>query len=100
MTEFTQNVIAIIQSIPSGKVMTYGDVALRAGNNKAARAVSYILKSRSKIDRLPWHRVVGKGGILRIQDPIGFQLQKSLLESEGIKISEGDSIYLMKYRCL
>ena len=37
MTEFTQNVIDIINEIPAGKVMTYGGIARAAGNSRAAR---------------------------------------------------------------
>ena len=88
MTEFTKEVIKTIKSIPPGKVMSYGNVADAAGNNRAARAVTYILRSRSKIDELPWHRVIGKTGQLRIKDPEGYQLQKHLLESEGVVVSD------------
>lgn len=101
MTEFSAEVIRIIKSIPEGKVMSYGLVADLAGNNRASRAVSYILRSRSKIDHLPWHRVVGKTGQLRIKDPEGYQLQKDLLQSEGVVVNLSGivdmEIYCMKY---
>lgn len=39
MTDFTREVIQIIQKIPYGKVMTYGQIALMAGNPWGARQV-------------------------------------------------------------
>lgn len=48
MTPFTERVIHIIQSIPEGKVMTYGGVARAAGSPRGARQVVRILHSMSK----------------------------------------------------
>jgi len=92
VTEFTKEVINVIQSIPYGKVTSYGAIADRAGNPRGARAVVYILRSRAKADNLPWYRVVGKTGQIRIQSPEGFLTQKSLLEKEGVVVSEKGSI--------
>lgn len=97
MTEFTKQVIQVIKSIPSGKVMSYGQVADAAGNKRAARAVTYILRSRSKIDDLPWHRVIGKSGQIKIQDPEFYLLQKHLLEQEGVFVSENGLIDMKLY---
>lgn len=97
MTDFTKQVIQIIQSIPSGKVMSYGAVADLAGNSRAARGVSYILRSRSKLDKLPWHRVIGKTGQLRIKDPEGYLLQKHLLEQEGVYVSDSGLVDMDVY---
>ncbi|MBN2656635.1 MAG: MGMT family protein [Spirochaetales bacterium] len=83
MTDFTQAVIRIISSIPEGKVMAYGQIAAMAGNHRGARQVSWILRSSSKFD-LPWHRVLnGRGGI-SLPDHDGGNLQRDLLEKEGI----------------
>lgn len=84
---FTEKVIIIIQNIPSGSILTYGAIANYAGNPRASRQVSYILHSSSKKYALPWHRVVGKDGILKLQDPLGKQMQIDLLTSEGIEVS-------------
>ena len=98
MTDYTKEVIRVIKAIPVGKVMSYGQVADVAGNNRAARGVVYILRSRSKIDDLPWHRVIGKSGQIRIKDPEGYLLQKHLLEAEGIVVSESGLINMELYR--
>ncbi len=85
MTEFTKEVIEIIQSIPKGKVMTYGQIAVCAGNPRGARQVSRILHSMSEKNNLPWHRVINsKGGISLTGEP-GF-IQAQMLSQEGIPV--------------
>ena len=98
MTDYTKKVIKILKSIPAGKVMSYGQVADQAGNNRAARAIVYILRSRSKVDHLPWHRVIGKTGQIGIKDPEGYLLQKYLLEAEGVYVSESGLVDMTVYR--
>ncbi len=97
MTEFTKEVIRIIKSIPPGKVASYGEVADHAGNNRAARAVVYILRSYSKSESLPWHRIIGKTGQIRIKNPEGYLTQKKLLESEGIPVSDSGMVDMKIY---
>ena len=85
MTEFTEKVIAIIQNIPRGKVMTYGQIAVYADNPRGSRQVSRILHSMSDKYNLPWHRVINsKGGISLTGEP-GF-VQGEMLSSEGIDV--------------
>lgn len=85
MESFTDQVIQLILQIPYGTVVSYGKLAELAGNKRAARQVSYILHSSSQKYNLPWHRVVGKGGQVRIHDLLGQQMQIDLLKSEGIE---------------
>ena len=78
---FTEKVYSIVKKIPKGSVLTYTEVASRAGNAKAVRAVGNIL-NRNYDPSIPCHRVVrsdGKtGGYNR------GQLQKMrLLQKEG-----------------
>lgn len=85
MTDFTEQVLEVIKSIPFGHVMTYGQIAAYAGNPRGARQVSRILSSMSNKHGLPWHRVINsKGGISLTGEP-GFT-QAELLSSEGIKV--------------
>lgn len=97
MTLFTQAVIEIIQKIPKGKVMTYGQIAQLAGQKKGARQVVRILHSMSDAYQLPWHRVVNKSGKIGIGAQDGYQLQKALLLGEGITFSSEDIINLSEY---
>jgi methylated-DNA-protein-cysteine methyltransferase related protein len=59
---FTDAVIAVIESIPAGEVMTYGEVAVEAGFPGAARAVGTLLAHSD--NSLPWWRVVASNGRL------------------------------------
>ncbi len=77
---------AVLKSIPRGSIMSYGEVALRAGFPRGARTVVWVLKTCSEKDALPWHRVVRKDHRIAIKDPEGHFLQWKLLEAEGWKV--------------
>ena len=98
MTPFTEEVIRIIKHIPRGKVMTYGQIAGEAGSPRGARQLVRILHSMSEKYDLPWHRVMNaKGELPNIGGMKPFR-QKSLLEAEGVEVSEDFKIDLSKYR--
>lgn len=98
MQPFTQRVIAIIQQIPEGRVMTYGQVAEQAGSRRGARQVVRILHSMSSAHNLPWHRVVNAKGEVAIPDDEGRFLQMMHLQEEGVEVSDGGKIDLERYR--
>ncbi|WP_028584363.1 MGMT family protein [Desulfogranum mediterraneum] len=91
---FTNQVISIIHSIPPGRVSTYGMVAAMAGNSRAARQVARILHSSSAREDLPWHRVINRQGRISLPPFQGYELQKSLLEAEGVVFDSGDRVEL------
>jgi methylated-DNA-protein-cysteine methyltransferase-like protein len=92
MTEFTERVIQVIKSIPEGKVLSYGSIAGLAGSPRGARQVTRTLHTMSKKHNLPWHRVVNSKGKISLKDPLGYEEQKHLLESEGVVFSCDDRI--------
>ncbi len=96
-SDFTEKIIRIIKNIPNGKVLTYGFIAKLAGNPRAARQVSWILHSSSKKYNLPWHRVINSKGNIALNSIEDREYQKSLLEQEGIVITEGFRVDLKKY---
>lgn len=98
MKPFTVNVIKIVQSIPSGKVMTYGQIAKAAGNSRGARQVVRILHSMSEKYYLPWHRVVNASGKITIPTEEGKLCQKQLLQTEGILFENDEKLALNIYR--
>lgn len=98
MQPFTQRVVAIIQAIPEGKVMTYGQIAEHAGSRRGARQVVRILHSLSSIHNLPWHRVVNAKGEIAIMDEEARYMQILYLNAEGVKTSEDGRVELDKYR--
>lgn len=62
MERFSDAVVAVIEAIPVGEVMTYGEVAAEAGFPGSARAVGTLL-GRSG-GELPWWRIVNAAGRL------------------------------------
>ncbi|MFA5032495.1 MAG: methylated-DNA--[protein]-cysteine S-methyltransferase [bacterium] len=94
---FYQRVIKAIKDIPKGKVATYGQVALVAGNSRAARQVPYILHSSTKKYALPWHRVVSSKGSISLKPKKGYELQMKLLKKEGIVFDKKNCIDLKKF---
>ncbi len=58
---FAEKVYAVVAKIPRGKTLTYAEVARRAHNPKAYRAVGNIL-NKNRDPKMPCHRVVRTGG--------------------------------------
>ncbi|WP_042463405.1 MGMT family protein [Neobacillus dielmonensis] len=98
MTPFTEKVVKIIQHIPEGKVMTYGQIAKLAGSPRAARQVVRVLHSMSWKYHLPWHRVINAKGQIALQEDDSYQEQRLSLEAEGVEIGLGGVIDLGKYQ--
>ena len=71
-----------MRSIPKGKVATYGQVAAAAGYPLYHRHVAQLL--RRTHTGLPWQRVVGAGGEIKLKFEAGME-QRMRLEMEGVK---------------
>lgn len=71
-----------IASIPKGKVATYGQVAAAAGYPLYHRAVARLLRTDAP-GRLPWQRVVGAGGEIKLPLEAGAE-QRLRLRMEGV----------------
>lgn len=97
MNLFTEQAIKVILSVPSGKVLSYGRVALLAGSPYAARQVGWILSGMTQSYELPWHRIVNAKGKISMRDPISYQEQKIRLEAEGIVFLDDDTLNLKNY---
>lgn len=81
---FTEKVRAVVAVIPKGRVLTYKQVAIRAGRAKAFRAVGNIL-NKNFDPNIPCHRVVRSdgraGGYNR-----GSKIKILRLKAEGVKL--------------
>jgi methylated-DNA-protein-cysteine methyltransferase-like protein len=75
-------IVAAIRKIPRGKVATYGGVASGAGYPRAARQVVSVLR-RSFGLGLPWQRVLGSGGEIKLRGDSAME-QRLRLEAEGV----------------
>jgi len=79
---FADKVRDVVRKIPKGKTMTYKEVATKAGNPKAARAVGAIM--RSNLNRgIPCHRVIYSDGRLGQYNRGGTLRKKAILKAEG-----------------
>lgn len=84
MKTFKDNVFAAVKKIPKGSVLTYGEVARRAGNPKATRAVGNILRTNYD-PAIPCHRVVRSDGTLGNYNRGGATHKRKLLLMEGVR---------------
>lgn len=80
--KFADKVHTIVRKIPKGKTMTYKQVAAKAGNPKAARAVGAIMRTNHD-DSIPCHRVVREDGTPGGYNRGGMPAKKQLLIREG-----------------
>lgn len=78
---FTQKVREIVRKIPSGKTLTYLEVARLAGNPRACRAVGTIL-SKNYDPEIPCHRVIRSDGGMGGYNRGGIMRKKEILEAE------------------
>lgn len=97
---FKQNVLQIVRQIPKGRVTTYGTIAALAGVPRGARLVGGVMHytSTGEDENLPWFRVINRQGFISIKcldHPK--QLQKTLLEQEGVEVSKDFVVDLQKY---
>ena len=76
----------LMAQLPSDKVTTYGDLAAMAGSSQAARVVGGI--AHTGPIELPWHRLVNARGGLAVGFPGGQDVQRQLLEQDGIECDE------------
>ena len=57
-----EKIYEVVRNIPKGKVATYGQVAILAGNPRLARVVGYALHVNPDTSTIPCHRVVNREG--------------------------------------
>lgn len=77
----SEAILGVIRSIPKGKVASYSAIAAAAGFPRHHRLVVQLLRVHGRA--LPWQRVVGAGGIIKLR--MGSALDQRLrLEMEGV----------------
>src|SRR5216110_2605561 len=94
-----QDIYAVIRRIPRGRVATYGQIATLAGLDGHARQVGYALHALPSGSGLPWHRVINaKGEISPRSAGDSHELQRMLLEAEGVKFDLAGRVELKRFR--
>ena len=99
MSKFSEKVIQVVNSVPHGTVVSYGQVALYIGVPRAARQVGWIL-NRNEGKDLAWWRVINNQGRISIKGckyntP---ELQRKLLQAEGIHVDKEFNLDIEHYR--
>ena len=88
----------MVRQIPQGKVATYGQIALLAGNPRWARVVGYALHVNPDPDNIPCYRVVNRLGQVSCAFAFGGKnRQIELLQNEGITVVDG-RVDMSKYQ--
>ena len=85
---YREKVYELVRTIPSGRVMTYGQIAEILGEGYTARTVGYVMHGANS-ENVPWQRVVNaKGGCSTGRFTLPVDLQQKMLEDEGVEFSE------------
>lgn len=83
MRSFSDKVRDVVRAIPKGTVMTYKEVAIAAGNPRAARAVARVMAANYDLN-VPCHRVVRTDGALGGYNRGGITKKREILQAEGV----------------
>lgn len=89
----------VVQGVPRGRVITYGQVARAAGLAGRARQVGYAMAALPDDHDVPWHRVINaRGEVSRRAGGTAFEsLQRALLEAEGVVFDAVGRVDLERY---
>lgn len=91
-SNFSQKVIKLALSIPSGRVTTYGLITAAAGgHHMLSRMITNILGKSDQVDRIPFHRIVYSNGQVWL-DPKHPSSRKKLYYKEGIKLDKNNKV--------
>ena len=93
-----EKIYDVVRRIPEGKVATYGQIAMLAGNPRWARAVGYALHANPEPGVIPCHRVLNRFG--RVAPAFAFggeERQAEMLRAEGVEVSRDGYVDLDRY---
>lgn len=87
VSPFSKAILNALRKVKSGKTVTYGELAERAGFKGSARAVGSVMAKNETPLIIPCHRVIRSDGALGgFSGPGGVTLKKRMLELEGAVI--------------
>ena len=92
-----EKIYTVVNSIPSGLVMTYSQVALYSGVTNPRLVGNARFRLDETHRNIPWQRVVNSRGKISDRSQEQMKNQKNLLESEGVCFDENDRIDLDIY---
>ena len=86
--------LEIADSIPPGKVMSYGQIAALMGRPKNSRLIGKIMSMQDRYGNHPCHRVVNSAG----RTVPGWTEQRELLEAEGVEFKSNGNVDMRRFR--
>lgn len=90
---------SMVKKIPRGRVATYGQIAELAGLEGHARQVGYALHNLPARSDVPWHRVINAQGEISPRSAgDSHELQRMLLEAEGVVFDKRGRVELKRFR--
>ena len=93
---YRERVFRIVRMIPSGRVMTYGQIAELLGEGYTPRTVGFVMHSSD--DKTPWHRVINAQGATSTRGLVlPHDKQQRMLEAEGVVFNERGRCSLQQY---
>jgi methylated-DNA-protein-cysteine methyltransferase-like protein len=97
MSERAEQVYALVRRVPRGSVVSYGQIAEQLRGITARQVGRWMAFAPEDV---PWWRVVGADGTLRIarRDPMLAALQRAHLEAEGVPFDETGKIIMERCR--
>jgi methylated-DNA-protein-cysteine methyltransferase related protein len=100
MTKFQSLVLAVVRMVPSGRVMSYGQVAACIGAPRAARQVGWALHAMTGTPDFPWWRIVNNAGLISIKDGLANskEIQAGFLRAEDVEVSDQLNLDIEAYR--
>jgi methylated-DNA-protein-cysteine methyltransferase-like protein len=102
---YAEQVYALVRRIPSGRVMTYGQIALMIAPPAGVNADEYRRVAPIWVggamanapDGVPWQRVINSQGKISTRPGLGPAVQRKLLEDEGVVFDHKDRVDLKRY---
>ncbi len=84
-----EEIYMVVQTIPKGRVASYGQIARLCGNPRMSRVVGYALHANPDPDNIPCYRVVNRFG--EVSEAFAFgggKRQRELLITDGVEFDE------------
>jgi methylated-DNA-protein-cysteine methyltransferase-like protein len=91
-----ESIHEIVRLIPPGRVASYGQIAAIHGAC-TPRMVGYAMASVPSGADVPWHRVINSRGAISLRPGDGQELQRAMLESEGVEFDERGRVDLERF---
>lgn len=97
MASYYDDVYTLVRRIPPGSVSTYGRIAQVLSVPRGARGVGWALHALGPAQNrtVPWWRVINAAG--RISNEYNADLQRALLEAEGVLFDDAGRVDLRRY---